>query len=183
MEQSDAPTDEVLFGRYRRGDVTAFDRLYQRYRQTLYRYLVRNSSDASEAEDIYHDVWSRVIHAKTPFTDGSFRAYLFQIARNIQIDRGRRKRLSLVSDEDALMTQASADPPAEVQQHLQDCGERLLDELGQLPAEQREAFLLREESDLTLEQIARMVDVGRETIKSRLRYALKRLREALEDCL
>jgi len=183
MTQTDAPSDEVLFSRYRRGDVTAFEKLYQRYRQTLYRYLVRNCSDSSEAEDIYHDVWSKVIHAKNPFTDGSFQAYLFQIARNINIDRSRRNRLHIVTDEATLNEQPAADRPAEEQRHLQDCGERLVGELGRLPAEQRDAFLLKEESDLSLEQIARLVNVGRETIKSRLRYALKRLRDALEDCL
>lgn len=183
MTEVDAPTDETLFSRYRRGDVAAFEQLYQRYRQTLYRYLVRTCSDTSEAEDIYHDVWSRVINAKSPFNDGSFKAYLFQIARNINIDRSRRNRLQLVTDDATLDAQPSADKTAEERQHLEDCGERLLNELGQLPAEQRDAFLLKEESDLTLEQIARMVNVGRETIKSRLRYALQRLREALEDCL
>jgi RNA polymerase sigma-70 factor, ECF subfamily len=183
MTEVDAPTDETLFSRYRRGDVAAFEQLYQRYRQTLYRYLVRTCSDKSEAEDIYHDVWSRVINAKSPFNDGSFKAYLFQIARNINIDRSRRNRLQLVTDDATLDAQPSADKTAEERQHLEDCGERLLSELGQLPAEQRDAFLLKEESDLTLEQIARLVNVGRETIKSRLRYALQRLREALEDCL
>jgi RNA polymerase sigma-70 factor, ECF subfamily len=183
MVDADTPTDEILFSLYRRGDVAAFEQLYQRYRQTLYRYLVRTCTDASEAEDIYHDVWSRVIHAKNPFNDGSFKAYLFQIARNINIDRSRRNRLQLVTDEATLDAQPSTDKPADEQQHLQDCGERLLNELGQLPAEQRDAFLLKEESDLTLEQIAKLVNVGRETIKSRLRYALQRLREVLEDCL
>lgn len=180
---NDAPTDEDLFSRYRHGDVAAFEQLYQRYRQTLYRYLIRTCPDTAEAEDIYHDVWSRVINAKNPFTDGSFKAYLFQIARNINIDRSRRNRLQLVTDEETLDAQPSANRPAEERQHLEDCGKRLLNELGQLPAEQRDAFLLKEESDLTLEQIAQLVYVGRETIKSRLRYALKRLREALEDCL
>lgn len=183
MLQNDAPTDEILFSRYRRGDVAAFEQLYQRYRQTLYRYLVRTCSDTAEAEDIYHDVWSRVINAKNPFNDGSFKAYLFQIARNINIDRSRRNRLQLVTDEATLDAQPSADKTSVEQRHLEDCGERLLNELGQLPAEQRDAFLLKEESDLTLEQIAKLVNVGRETIKSRLRYALQRLREALEDCL
>jgi len=183
MTQRDAPTDETLFSRYRRGDVAAFEQLYQRYRQTLYRYLVRTCSDTTDAEDIYHDVWSRVIHAKNPFSEGSFKAYLFQIARNIGIDRSRRNRLQLVTDDAILEAQPSSDKPTDEQRHLEDCGERLLDELGQLPPEQRDAFLLKEESGLTLEQIARLVDVGRETIKSRLRYALQRLRQALEDCL
>jgi RNA polymerase sigma-70 factor (ECF subfamily) len=183
MDRVDVITDEMLFSRYRRGDARAFERLYQRYRKTLFRYLVRSSSDASEAEDIYHDVWSRVIHASNPFTEGSFRAYLFQIARNVRIDRIRRQRMHLVTDEETLMAQPSAEPSVEERRHQQDCGERLLREVGQLPDEQRDAFLLKEDSGLTLEQIARLANVGRETIKSRLRYALKRLRAALEDCL
>lgn len=183
MEPSDSPTDEVLFNRYRRGDAGAFDRLYQRYRKSLFRYLVHSGSGTAEAEDIYHEAWSRIIHASRPFIEGSFSAYLFRIARNIRIDRLRRNRLQLVTDEEVLGAQPSPDPPAEQQRHLQDCGERLVRELDQLPGDQRDAFLLKEETGLTLEQIAGLVNVGRETIKSRLRYALNRLRAALEDCL
>lgn len=177
------PTDEVLFARYRRGDAGAFERLYRRYRKTLFRYLIHSGSESSEAEDIYHEAWSRVIHASSPFVEGSFSAYLFRIARNIRIDRLRRNRLQLVTDDEVLAEQPSPDRPAEQQFHLQDCGDRLVRELGQLPGDQRDAFLLKEETGLTLEQIAGLVNVGRETIKSRLRYALNRLRAALEDCL
>lgn len=183
MENPAKPTDEVLFDRYRRGDTGAFERLYGRYRKSLYRYLVRNSADTAEAEDIYQEAWSRVIRAAKPFSEGSFRAYLFRIARNVQIDRIRRHRLVPVSDEHPLGDHPASGPALEEQRHLQDCGERLLREIGQLPHDQRDAFLLKEETELTLEQIATLVNVGRETIKSRLRYALQRLRAALEDCL
>jgi RNA polymerase sigma-70 factor (ECF subfamily) len=183
MENSDTPTDEALFQRYRRGDTGAFERLYQRHRKSLYRYLVRNSEDTAEAEDIYQEAWSRIIRAANPFSDGSFRAYLFRIARNVQIDRIRRNRLQLVTDDHAVGDHPSTGPALEEQQHLQDCSDRLLREIGQLPHEQRDAFLLKEETEMSLEQIAAVVNVGRETIKSRLRYALQRLRAALEDCL
>ncbi len=181
MRLADSATDEVLFGRFRRGDAGAFEQLYRRYRETLYRFLLRGSV-RDEAEDIYHDVWTRVMHSDG-FDGGSFRAWLFHIARNLQIDRARRASLRPVAEEGALDACIAPGPAPEIHAHHADCGERLLAELDRLPPEQREAFLLKEESGLTLEQIGDLVKVGRETIKSRLRYALKRLRTALEDCL
>lgn len=173
--------DEVLYRHYRGGDLGAFEALYQRYRKSLYGYLLRMVPE--DAEDLYQDTWSRLIHAKQGFQEGSLRAYLFQIARNLIIDRHRRARLQLVDDEEALGRSEDARPGPDTQVHDADCHRRLLDEIGALPHEQREAFLFKEEGGLSLEQIAGLLSVGRETIKSRLRYALKRLRTALEDCL
>ena len=60
-----------------------------------------------------------------------------------------------------------------------DASRRLLGLIGALPPEQREAVLLHEEQDLTLDQIATVTGVGRETVKSRLRYALEKLRSGM----
>ena len=176
-------SDEALFSAFRRGDATAFDVLYRRYRQSLYLFLLRSGDSRADAEELYQDAWSRVISASKPFNKGSFKAYLFRVARNLQIDRFRRARLQLVDDEAVLNGQA--DPAAAPDQaaHESDCGERLKRELTGLPSEQREAFLLKEEGGFTLEQIAALASVGRETVKSRLRYAMKQLRKLLEDCL
>ena len=108
---------------------------------------------------------------------------MFQIARNLQIDSYRRRRLQLVTDAAVLDELPDPQPTLDEKSHSEDCAERLKTELQQLPQEQREVFLLKEESGLTLEQIAGMLGVGRETMKSRMRYALKRLRQMLEDCL
>jgi RNA polymerase sigma-70 factor (ECF subfamily) len=183
MQTTDEMSDEALFGAYSQGDAAAFDLLYRRYRQSLYLYLLRSVDSVADAEELYQDAWSRVISATKPFSEGSFKAYLFRIARNLQIDRFRRARLQLVNDDSALSSHSDpADTPEQVAQ-VSDCGERLKQELGELPPEQREAFLLKEEGGFTLEQIAALVSVGRETVKSRLRYALKQLRKLLEDCL
>ncbi len=183
MQTMDAITDEALFGAYRQGDAAAFELLYRRYRQSLYLYLLRTCVSSADADELYQDTWSRVISAAKPFSEGSFKAYLFRIARNLQIDRFRRERLQLVNDEEAVRSQPDRQPSPEHRLQVDDCGERLKRELAGLPGEQREAFLLKEEGGFTLEQIAALVDAGRETVKSRLRYALKQLRKMLEDCV
>lgn len=183
MDGENQQTDEQLLERFNKGSVKAFETLYNRYRQSLYLYLLRTAASAAEAEDVYQEVWSRVIHNKFEISGGSLRAYLFRVARNLQIDLQRRQRIRLVAD--SLEPDDCADnrPAGDERAHAEDCGRRLLSEVGRLPVEQREAFMLKEEGGLTLEQIAELVSAGRETVKSRLRYALKRLRQALEDCL
>lgn len=178
-------SDESLIIRYFGGEMSAFEALYSRYRAPLYRFLLRSLRNAPEVEDLYHEVWSRIITTSQRFSDetpGAFRAYLYQIARNLLIDRSRRATLHLVEVDDPPEV-ASDVPSPDEQLHYDDCGERLLLAIDGLPVEQREAFLLKEESGLSLEQIAALVSSGHETIKSRLRYAMKKLRQLLEDCL
>lgn len=178
-------SDEALISRYFGGEMPAFETLYARYRAPLYRFLLRSLRSPAEVEDLYHEVWSRIITTTQRFRDetpGAFRAYLYQIARNLLIDRSRRATLQLVEADDP--PEVAADEPLPDEQlHYDDCGERLVSAIDGLPAEQREAFLLKEESGLSLEQIAALVSVGRETVKSRLRYAMTKLRQLLEDCL
>jgi RNA polymerase sigma-70 factor (ECF subfamily) len=178
-------SDEALIRRYYRGEVAAFELLYSRYRAPLYRYLLRSLRNGAEAEELYHELWSRVITASQRFDDdtpGALRAYLYRIARNLLIDRGRRATLQLVVADDPPEV-AGDDPLPEERLHYEECGERLLLAIDDLSNEQREAFLLKEESGMSMEAIATLIGVGRETIKSRLRYAMKRLRQLLEDCL
>ena len=176
-------SDEALFSAYSKGDTAAFEVLYRRYRQSLYLFLLRSCESAADADELYQDAWSRVIASAKPFREGSFKAYLFRVARNLLIDRFRRSRLKRVSDDQVLQAESDdRDSPEQIADDMA-CGERLKRGLNGLLPEQRDAFLLKEEGGLSLEQIARIMDTGRETIKSRLRYALKQLRQLLEGCL
>lgn len=176
-------TDEELFARYRRGDPAAFESLYGRYRQSLYLFLLRSSANRTVADDLYQESWARVISAQASFSEGSFRAWLFQIARNLWIDHLRRQNLRPVDTELDLAELGDPKPQPEQQTQSEDCGELLKRSIGELPREQQEVFLLKEEGLISLEQIAAILAVGRETVKSRLRYAMTKLRSALEDCL
>jgi RNA polymerase sigma-70 factor (ECF subfamily) len=177
-----AQSDESLFRLFRRGDDRAFETLYQRYRQTLYLFLLRSVSTPSDADELYQDVWSRVITASKPFDGGAFKAYLFRIARNLIIDRHRRSRLTLATELGEVTEPVQPGKSIEAQLQDQECSERMKHHISQLPIEQQEVFLLKEEAGLSLVQIAAMLDVGRETVKSRMRYALKQLRKLLEEC-
>lgn len=178
---NDARSDDELMLAYARGDGRAFEVLYERYRKALYRYLVHAVGDRAAADDLYQDVWSRIIDARARFRkDRGFKRYAFRIAHNRLVDHWRTQGRQSVDGEfdDQLFAAPAQDQP--------DCtGEReqqarlLREALMQLSAEQREAFLLQQEAGLSLTDIAEHSGVGRETVKSRLRYAVKRLRVLL----
>ncbi|MES0872677.1 sigma-70 family RNA polymerase sigma factor [Sinimarinibacterium thermocellulolyticum] len=170
--------DEMLMLAYAGGDAGAFERLYRRHKDALYRYFLRHV-EAADAGELYQDVWQKLIQARGSYrSDAPFAAWLYRIAHNRLVDHWRRLR---PQDELGDELAASAAQQPEIQVERADTAQRLLVALAQLPAEQREIIVLREERDLTLEQIAEIQGVGRETVKSRLRYALAKLRESFHD--
>jgi RNA polymerase sigma-70 factor (ECF subfamily) len=176
------PSDEQLMSGYINGDTAAFDTLYRRYRGPLYRYLERQSSSVAVAEELYQDVWMRVIGARGSWQQESdFRPWIYRIAHNRMVDHWRsgRENHQPLEDGDVIPLEQ---PWPDAWLLIQDCIERLFKLLGGLSEPQRSAFLLKEEGGLSLSQIAEVMATGRETIKSRLRYALQRLRVGLEGC-
>jgi RNA polymerase sigma-70 factor (ECF subfamily) len=186
-EQDSAHDDQSLMHRFIEGDARAFDVLYDRYRVPLYNYVRRMCGDTATGDDIYQETWAKLIAARDQFKSGSsFKAYLFRIAHNLLMDqfRGRavRKETSLeqleaVGEEPA----ARASEAPDVIVDLQRRADRLIALIDELPPEQRETFLLRREYDHGLEAIAELTGVPVEAVRSRLRYALKKLKAGLQD--
>lgn len=175
--------DETLMLRYRHGDVQAFERLYERYKGALYRYFLRQCGQAAIAEELFQDVWLQLVRMRKHYVArAKFTTYLFHMAHNRLIDYYRRQAVRGTPDalqsHAALMQKAVHQEPEE-HLHRQRQMTRLLELVSRLPVEQREAFLLREEAGLSLEAIAEVTGVSRETTKSRLRYAVTRLRRGL----
>lgn len=189
MEQ-DLRTDEALMLAYRYGEGAAFEALYARWRGPLYRYFLRQCGHAGQADELFQDVFMRVIGAAAGYEPtAKFATWLFRIAHNRLVDHwrkaGREPVDPLPSGEDG--DDCEFDPPApegaapERQAERRELAKALMAALNALPEVQREAFLLAEEGGLTLEEIASISGVGRETIKSRLRYATRKLRNQLES--
>lgn len=189
MEQ-DLRTDEALMLAYRDGEAAAFEALYARWRGPLYRYFLRQCGHAGQADELFQDVFMRVIGAAANYeATARFSTWLFRIAHNRLVDHwrkmGREPVDPLASTEDG--DDCEFDPPApegvvpEREAERKQLGAALMSALNSLPELQREAFLLAEEGGLTLEEIASISGVGRETIKSRLRYATAKLRDKLES--
>jgi RNA polymerase sigma-70 factor (ECF subfamily) len=175
-------SDETLLANWQAGKVSAFEALYARYRQSLFLFLLRRGHDRAAAEDVFHDCWLKVIHAPEAFTGDNFRAWIFTVARNLSIDRFRQHQRHAEDMAPEQLEQA-VDSAAQRRAEGIDCIELMKQGIAALPMDQRDAFLLREEAGLGLEQLAELMQAGRETIKSRLRYATQRLRALLEDCL
>ena len=177
-------SDDELMLRYGGGDSDAFEALYRRHRGPLYRFLLRQVSNPATAEEIFQDVWMRVIDSRLGYEARSkFSSWLYAIAHNRLMDfyraRGKVHLLDGEAGEEALEIIPSEATPADVLLDRKRAAERLFAALAELPEAQREAFLLQQEGDLTVEEIARATGVSRETAKSRLRYAFSKLRGSL----
>lgn len=179
-----AESDEVLMQRYQRGNSEAFQHLYGRHRSSLLRFVKRMAPDSGEDEEIAQETWMAVIQGRERYSPRArFVTYLFSIARRRTLDRWRRRGRLPEWDAEAAEPDSFAAPTQcepEHQANTAAFGADLLQAIEALPILQREAFLLRAEGDLGVEEIAAVTGTNRETAKSRLRFALARLRKALE---
>ena len=188
MDATAAVSDEELMLAYRDGDAGAFDTLYRRHKGPVYRYMLRQCRDAGVADELFQDVWMNLIRARESYTvQAKFTTYIYTMAHNRLIDHyrkhGQAQWVSFDNDsEDApVVAEPVAAPRDEPDRHLavkQQAAE-LLRLLGELPPPQREAFVMQYEGGMSVEEIAGATGVTRETAKSRLRYALAKIRQGL----
>jgi RNA polymerase sigma factor (sigma-70 family) len=164
---------------YRHGDAGAFETLYKRHRGAVYRFILRAVKQRAAAEELFQDAWMRVIEARSRYApQARFTTWLYTIAHNLVVDHWRRKGLTLVElNEEVGAT--SPDNPARQAEAREALG-RFLHVLEALPAAQREAFLLHEEGGLSVAEIAKVTGIGEEAAKSRLRYAMAKLKAAVD---
>jgi RNA polymerase sigma-70 factor (ECF subfamily) len=187
---ADQHSDEALMEAYRDGDAGAFDALYERHKGGLFRYILRLCNNPRAAEELFQDVWMNLIGARETYTiKAKFATYLYRLAHNRVIDYYRANKVRDAStvwlDENeaicgsALPAARGHDPAVAFEGREQ--VERLLRLIAELPHAQREAFLLQQETDMSIEEIAQATQVDRETAKSRLRYAIAKLRQGLQS--
>jgi RNA polymerase sigma-70 factor, ECF subfamily len=194
MSPPSGPTDEALLARYRRGEVDAFRTLVRRHQRALYNFALRQVRTPSVAEDIVQDVFVRIVQNVETFKEESrFSTWAYTIARNLCIDhlrkRVHRRHASLDQPENSsdgegaplgervAGSEMAADRTVigkQLQTHIRAAVEAL-------PEDQREVFLMRQVSELPFKEIAEIVGVSENTVKSRMRYALERLQAALAE--
>lgn len=181
MTESD---DSTLMHAYAAGDLKAFEQLYRRHKDTVFRFVLRLSNDSALAEDIAQEVWIKVIGYRDRYSaDAKFTTLLYRIAHNAFIDHTRRRKLKLVADsEKVIETLAHSDEPDKTVQK-DELAVAYRTALSELPPDQRDAYLLRAEAGLSLQEIAEVTGAQAEAVKSRLRYAGKRLKQTLLETL
>ena len=182
--------DAKLMLAYAHGDAAAFDALYAKHRNGVYRYLLRHCGNAGTADELFQDVWMNLIRARATYAPTArFAAWLFTLAHHRIVDHwratGHAVAVSIDADDatnDAVhaLPGARGDEP-EVRVGNRQVAARLRAALAALPPVQRDAFLLRQDSGLSLTEISELTAVGVETVKSRLRYAIVKLRAELGE--
>ena len=192
--QGDA-TDEMLMVRYQRGERKAFVELVRRHNRPIYNFVLRQLRVPSVAEDVTQDVFMRLVQNAAEFKhEARFLTWLYAIARNLCIDQLRKlshrrhPSLDQPSGDQAdaqLLGDAVADPnpraSAERNALSSEVRSSIVKAVDSLPDDQREVFLLREVANLPFRDIAEITGAGENTVKSRMRYALDRLKDALSD--
>lgn len=177
-------SDETLMLAFAAGQAGAFEQLYARHRGPLYRFLDRQLRNSALTDELFQDVWQKVIAARSGWRpEAAFTTWLFRIAHNRLNDHWRSLRHRPPAPSDADERTARVPDPHTPERTLSDFEQRrrLQLALAELPDEQREVVLLRLEQELTLEEIGEITGVGRETVKSRLRYAMDKLRARLNE--
>lgn len=188
----DSFSDEQLIALYANGDIEAFNLLYMRHKGGIYRYCLRQLHSTQLVDDIFQDIWSKVIQSAEQYSpNAKFSTWLYTLARNAVIDHVRHIKVvnkvmvepkggdnACLHDEDSSSKIAQVcDSESSLLQHQQAIA--LKHCMQKLPSLQLDCFVLREESNLSVTQIAIVVDASIEATKSRLRYAYQSLRHCL----
>lgn len=185
--------DEVLMVAYQKGDVRAFELLLTRHKKPVFNFILRFVGSRETAEDLLQETFLRVIKGAEAYQrQAKFTTWLYTIARNLCVDQSRRAKHRKAQSLDAPMSN-SADsgtlldvvPSTEIASDRQAVNKelqvRLQEALARLSEEQREVFLMRQVQGMAFKEIAEVVGVPENTVKSRMRYALERLQRALSE--
>lgn len=179
--------------RFQRGDVSAFSDLVARHKTPLYNFVLRHVRSSAAADDILQDVFLRVIQNSADFKhEARFSTWIYTIARNLCVDHLRKMSVRNHDSLDQSSDQAPRSLGEVVADHSplssversavsNELRSQIILAVEQLPEDQREVFLLREVACLPFKEIAQITNTPENTLKSRMRYALERLQEALHE--
>jgi RNA polymerase sigma-70 factor, ECF subfamily len=190
-------TDEVLMMRFQGGDQSAFTRLVRRHKTPVYNFILRSVRSREVAEDLAQDVFVKVVQNAADFKhEARFSTWAYTIARNVCIDHLRKAALRKHPSLDQATNNNGGEDGPTLGERIADShfgasvdrvaigselGKRITRAVEELPPEQREVFLLREVANVPFKEIAEIVGVPENTTKSRMRYALERLQQALAE--
>ena len=178
-------TDRELMDRYRRGGAEALGELVERHRRSLYGFIIGMSRGRDDPDDVFQEVWCRVIRKAGMYRDKNFRGWLMRIAHNVIIDRSRKRKPDVSLDAErgngpTLLESLSDDRPGpHVGIEREDIRTDIARAVERLPDEQREVFLMRAVSGMPFKEIARVQRVSINTALARMQYALAKLRAGL----
>lgn len=190
-----SPSDAELMLAFQRGDARAFEELAKRHQRGIYNFVLRSVRERGRAEELLQEVFLRVVRSKDRYErTAKFSTWIYSIARNLCVDESRRARFRDHQSLDAERRGKNGDGggpmvarlesksvPTDAAAEAPKLRRRLEDAVAALPEEQREVFVMRQVSGMSFREIGESIGVPENTVKSRMRYALEKLREQLAD--
>ena len=173
--------DQMLMLAYAQGDASAFDQLYAKHKQAVYRFFIRQNLSVAISEELCHDTWLKLINNRKNYqATALFTTFLFTIARRIAIDHSQKKSVIL----EQTQAEENEQQPISHDNQSNDKDNQTLaialkQQISALPFDQREVFLLKQEAGFSLEDIAEITSQNKEKVKSCWRYALQKMRKGL----
>lgn len=187
IQQDTEISDAELMASFAGGRANAMELLIARYQQPLFAWLMGMTQNRADAEDLFQEVWIRIIKNAEGFKNISFKAWMWRIARNLLIDFRRRKRPNISLDAVAesgddrplveRLESGDMGPAATLEQS--DMLEMVMEAVERLPEMQREVFLLRTQGNLAFREIAELLDIPLNTALGRMHDAMRKLKESL----
>ena len=187
---ADMRSDDDLIGAFRAGDGSAMEALFGRYRKPVFAWLLRMAPDRAEAEDLYQEVWLKVIRGIGRYADGNFKAWLWRIVRNTATDRARKCMAAPLLDEpigeeadaETRLDQVADGAAVTALAQMEEAERRtfLRTAIGELSVRLREVVLLRINGELEFREIAEMLGLPLGTVLGRMNLAVKKLRKTVE---
>ena len=181
-------TDQALIRRYiEGGDTDALEELVIRHRKALFGYIVNMAGKNDSADEIFQEVWFKVIRKIRSYRHRNFCGWLIRIAHNTIMDRARRNKRDVSLDATDVQGRSMAEllrepaPGPDERITDNDLGGRIKTAIDELPVEQKEVFIMRTQSGLSFKEIAGSQNVSINTALARMQYALAKLRAALKN--
>ncbi len=176
-------TDERLMLEVQKGDMAAFEALYERYRKRLFHFILRFVREKTLAEDILQETFLRLLKGKKRFRkDSRFSTYLFTITRNLCLDtlKSWERKHVFISQENHLeeATDKSKGPDKILEET--EMGMVIQNEIQALPPDQREVLILSKFSGLSYDEIAQILESTPAAVKQKAYRAMLSLKQKLK---
>ena len=187
MDGTDSMDVHECILRYLDGDADAMDAMVERYRRPLFGFIRSMTGSGADADEVYQETWFRALRSLPRYRARNFPGWLFRIARNLLIDRQRKRKPDVSMDEensDGISlghVLAGPEPAPDEAAAALETGRRVALAVAQLPAAQREVFIMRVQAGLTFREIAVIQKASINTVLARMQYALRKLRDELRE--
>ena len=171
-------TDETLVMNVRRGDMKSFEVLYARYEKPLFLWVKRWIPQDSVAEEMFHETWMKVLKSESEdFSKGSFKGWIFQVARNLCLNHLKRaNRWEAEMDDEQVYKRKDAESFGN--QIAQELASDLKEAAHQLPQSLRGIYQMRMKG-MTIKEMSEVLNIPEGTVKSRMHQMVGVLKEAL----